>query len=188
MAVDLPADAVAGFEVARGGRSDAIPGHHVVDGRALEAGEWFADVVTELGIQGERTHVIAGLYQAHTRETLLRGAMMDVVHQLSPDRFVLDAGIDGNRPDAGDAVTFVEEVAADYLAAKFGHDGVETGVTQHPSQEFDRHVNRREVWREMMCLRDRLERLVADRATELCVLQLAAAKCKIHKLFQGFAL
>ena len=51
--------------------------------------------------------------------------MMDVLHQLSPDRFVLDAGIDGNRPDTGDAVTFVEEVAADYLAAKFGHDGVE---------------------------------------------------------------
>src|SRR5271157_3765682 len=62
MTVDLPADAVAGLEVAWGGRSDAIPGHHVVDGRALEAGEWFADVVTELGIQGERTHVIAGLY------------------------------------------------------------------------------------------------------------------------------
>ena len=39
MAVDLPADAVAGLEVAWGGRSDAIPGHHVVDGRALEAGE-----------------------------------------------------------------------------------------------------------------------------------------------------
>ena len=123
MAVDLPADEVAGLEVAWSGRSDAVPGHHVVDGRALEAGEWFADVVTELGIQGERTHVIPGLYQAHTREILLRGAMMDVLHQLSPDRFVLDAGIDGNRPDAGDAITFVEEVAADYLAAKFGHDG-----------------------------------------------------------------
>jgi len=126
MAVDLPADAVAGVEVAWGGRSDAVPGHHVVDGRALEAGEWFADVVSELGIQGERTHVIAGLDQAYTREILLRGAMMDVLHQLSPDHFVLDAGIDGNRPDPGDAVTLVEEIAADYLSAKFGHDAVET--------------------------------------------------------------
>ena len=187
MAVDLLADAVAGIEVAWGGRSDAIPGHHVVDGRPLEAGEWFSDVVTELGIKGERTHVIAGLYQAHTRETLLRGAMMDVLHQLSPDRFVLDAGIDSNRPDTSDAVTFVKEVAADYLAAKFGHDGVETGVTQHRSQDVDRHVNRGEVRREMMCLRDRLERLLADRATNLRVLHLAAAKCKIHKLFQGLA-
>src|SRR5271169_3584662 len=106
--------------------------------------------------------------------------MMDVLHQLPPDRFVLDAGIDGNRPDTGDAVTFVEEVAADYLAAKFGHDGVETGMTQHPSQEFDRRLNRWEVRREMMRLGDRLERLVADRATHLRILRLAAAKCKIH--------
>src|SRR5579875_2347297 len=109
--------------------------------------------------------------------------MMDGLHQLSPDPFVLDAGIDGNRADPGDAVTLVEEVAADYLAVKFGHDTVETGVTQHPSKEFDRLVNRREVRREMMCLRDRFERLTADRATHLRVLQLAAAKGKVHKLF-----
>lgn len=115
---------------------------------------------------------------------LLRGAVMGVLHQLSPDCFVLDAGIDGNRRDAGDAVTLVEEVAADYLAVKFGHDAVKTGVTQHPGKEFDQPVNRREVRREMMCLRDRLERLVADRAARLRVLQVAAAKCKIHKLFQ----
>lgn len=63
MAVDLPADAVAGVEVAWAGRSDAVPGLHVVDGRALEAGERFADVVSELGRQGERTHVIARLYR-----------------------------------------------------------------------------------------------------------------------------
>ena len=106
-------------------------------------------------------------------------------HQLSPDRFVLHAGIDSNRPDTGDAVTFVEKVAADYLAVKFGHDSVETGVTQHRGHQFDSHVNRWEVGREMMCLRDRFERLVADRAAQLRILQLAAAKCKIHKLFRG---
>jgi hypothetical protein len=49
MAVDLPAEVVAGLEVAWGGRSDAIPGDNVFDGRALEASEWFADVVTEFG-------------------------------------------------------------------------------------------------------------------------------------------
>jgi hypothetical protein len=32
MTVDLPADAVAGVEVAWSGRSDAVPGRHVVDG------------------------------------------------------------------------------------------------------------------------------------------------------------
>ena len=132
MAVDLPADAVAGVEVARGGRSNAIPGHRIVDGLALEAGEWFADVKAELGIQGQRTHVIAGLYQTHTREILPGGAMMDVLHQLSPDHFVLDAGIDGDRPDPRDTVTLVEEIAADDVAVKFGDDAVETGVTQHP--------------------------------------------------------
>ena len=31
-----------------------------------------------------------------------------------------------------------------------------------------------------MCLRDRLERLVADRAAHLRIVRVAAAKCKIH--------
>jgi hypothetical protein len=132
MAVDLPADAVAGLEVAWGGRSDAIPGHHVVDGRALAAGEWFADVVTELGIDGERTHVIAGLYQAHTREILLRGAMMDVLHQLPPDRCVLDSilsAIEQGDPRAANR-SAARSLAAAVSADSAGDCGCEVFATR----------------------------------------------------------
>src|SRR5205823_4657650 len=64
-----------------------------------------------------------------------------------------------------DALPIFEKVASDHLAVALGNDPIDPGVGQQHLHQARRNLRRREIPREVVLARDRLERLVADRAT-----------------------
>ena len=113
MTVHVLAQPVAAVEVCFGGGPDHMALDRNSERIALHARQMFADVVAKLGIQGERPCVKASLNQADTWEISLARALMHRVHQAPANRAILHRWIDGNRPNPGDSVTFVEKIAPD---------------------------------------------------------------------------
>jgi hypothetical protein len=116
-----------------------------------------------------------GLHQAHSGSILRGDPRHDVLHQTPAHGLVLHRRIDGYRADPVDRIAFIQKIAADDPAVHFRHHRVEARMRQHPRQEAGRYVRRRDVGREVMRLRDGLERLVTDRSAALGIRRVTAS-------------
>jgi hypothetical protein len=77
----------------------------------------------------------------------------------------LRGGIDRDRADAANRTALVEKIAADHFAIALGNDRVDPRVRQQHLHDARRNLRRREIPREIVLARDRLESLEADRTT-----------------------
>src|SRR3954452_10373923 len=97
---------------------------------ALHAGDQIADPEIECGVQRQRTAVVHGLEEAGAGGAGLRGPSDHVLHEDSTDALVWNAGIDGDRADAGDGRARVKEIATHDPAVSFGDHRLETRVAE----------------------------------------------------------
>src|SRR5205085_1553886 len=110
-----------------------------------------------------------------------RATLHHIEHQPAADRPVLRRRIDRDRADAGDRTALVKEVAANYLAVALSNDRVDPGVGQQHLNAARRNLCRREIRREIVLARDRLERLEADRPTGRRIRGSALPQDYIHR-------
>ena len=68
-----------------------------------------------------------GLNQPHSGEVLLPRPIQNSLHQLASDAAILRVRIDGDRPQAGDGIAFVQAVAAGDAAVGFGNYAIGAG-------------------------------------------------------------
>src|SRR5207248_6029662 len=119
----------------------------------------------ELRVEAKRAIVVGRLQEPHPGDAAARTTLDHIEHQPTADPLVLRAGIDRYRADAGNRTALVEKVAADHLAVALGNDPIDPGMGQQHLHQARRNLRRREIPPEVVLARDRLERLVANRAT-----------------------
>ena len=113
------------------------PGMVRWSGLSLQAGERFADVEAEGGVEGERAIVEGGLDQTDSGGALLVRAVHRGLHELTTDAEVLYVGVDGDGANASNQGTLIEAVAADDPAVVFGDDAIEAGAREHHGEQAD---------------------------------------------------
>ncbi len=66
--------------------------------------------------------MIAGLEQPHSNKTTLPRSLHHRLHQRTAYLAVLERGIDRDRPNTGDRVALIQEIAADNSTVDLRHD------------------------------------------------------------------
>ena len=122
--------------------------------------------------------MIGGLAQPHPGTPALGHPLECGLHELAPDRAVLDGGIDGDRPHPGDLRPLIEDITADEAAVQFGDDHVIARVGEPSRKVGDRPLGSGRVRRKPMVLRNGLKGLIADRPTPVGIVGRAQAECE----------
>ena len=128
--MDLHADSVAGGHVGGRRRTDLVARELPPKRLALEGRYRLTGPETQPGVKTERAIVVAGLQQAYASFLLPRRTIKNVLHQAQPEAAVLCCRINGDRSDAGNAGSLVEEITADDLPLVLGDDRVEARMGQ----------------------------------------------------------
>jgi hypothetical protein len=94
----------------------------------LQGDERLADLEPEGGIQRQGPAVIRGLAQPHPRTVTLGHPPEHRLHELAPDRAVLDRRIDRDGPHTGNRQPLIQDITADDAAAQLGNDDIVSRV------------------------------------------------------------
>jgi hypothetical protein len=127
----------------------------------------------ELGVERQGPTVVRRLKQAQSGTMALSSPLDPSFHELATNCTVLDCGIDRDRAYPNNRRSFIQDIAANDAAIHLGDDHVVPRVRQLGGESGHGDVGRRNIWREVMVLRDHPEGLVADRSTPSGVVWLA---------------
>ena len=105
-------------------------------GAALHAGEWFADVKSEGGVERERAVVEGSLHQPDSSGAALVRAIHGGLHEFAAHSEILRSGIDGDGTDAADDGALVKAIAADDAASLLRHHAIEVRVGEHHCEQI----------------------------------------------------
>jgi hypothetical protein len=110
------------------GRSDDSAIDLQIEGFTGKRGQGFPDGETKLGVETQRTSVVAGLDEPDAGHSLFFGACEDCSREFPRNLVVLMAQFDRDRSNGVDRRSFVEEVASDDTAVVLGDDTKEPGL------------------------------------------------------------
>jgi hypothetical protein len=105
-----------------------------------------------------------GLDQPDAREVARSEMIERGLHQAAADPLLLNLGIDGDRPDAGDRRALIGEITTNDPAIAFRHDAVKCRVGERPRHRSGRDLDRGVRAREIVMIVERLESAVGDLA------------------------
>src|ERR1700722_4071346 len=112
----------------------------------------------------------SGLAQTHARHLARRRPIDHVLHQTTADTLVLHGRINGDRANADDCGTLIQEVAADDSSISLGYDAVAAGRLQQHTEQADCSFRGWKFPGERMRIIDRAECSIADLAASAGVI------------------
>src|SRR4029077_18387685 len=113
---------VAGYEVARVCRADAIARRRLLNRRSLHTRKGLTHYEPELGVEGKGTIVVRRLNQTDACEFFLGCPLHDSLHELAAQVFVLYCWVNRNRSNPGNRGSLIQAIASDHPSALFGNN------------------------------------------------------------------